>query len=152
MYSRHKSGINRWKQETVDSCVICYPLSLHMHERERERREREEREKRERVWRQDQDLILARSCSNGEMMFPVCVEGKLGPSQNLHIHHDYCCHLLCSLMSSNNNRSPSVCSVDVSFFFISISGFPAVENLPRCVRAASHLSFRDHSNQPKVTW
>lgn len=44
----------------------------------------------------------------------MCVEGKLGPSQNLHIHHDYCYHLLCSLMSSNITEA---CLFVVSMFF-----------------------------------
>lgn len=28
MYSQHESGTNRWKQETIDSCVISYPFIL----------------------------------------------------------------------------------------------------------------------------
>lgn len=53
-------GMNRWKQETcmsaksIHSRVICCPLSLHKHGEEYG----------------DQDLILTRSSSNGEMMCP----------------------------------------------------------------------------------
>lgn len=76
----------------------------------------------------------------------LSAEGKLGPSQNLHIHHDYCCHLLCSLMSSNINRSPSVCSVDVYKYI------QPPDTLPHCVKGASHFSFREVSNPSNVTW
>lgn len=131
-------GMNRWKQETcvsaksIDSHVIGYPLSLHKHvggygdETS--------------TWFWPDPVVMERWCF-------LIVEGKLGPSQNLHFHHDYCCcHLLCSLMSSNVNRSPSVRSVSM---FTSISSLAAADNWPHCVKAASHFSFRDRSNQPK---
>lgn len=94
-------GFTRWKQETcmsawsIKSWVICFPLSLHKLVGQYGDETK--------TW----DLVVMKRWGF------LSVEGKLGPSHNLHIHHDYCCYLLCSLTSPNINNSPSVRSVDV---------------------------------------
>lgn len=119
--------------KSIDSGVICYPLSLHKRVGEYGD------ETRTWFWR---DLVVT------ERWCFLSVEGNSAPVKNLHIHQDYCCHLLCSLMSSNINRG----RLFVVSMFTSMSSLAVADHFPHCVKAASHFSLRDCSNQPNVTW